>query len=291
MQLVSVLKTVEMGLTWERTTVMIKTLRVVMGVITAAIRNLGGLVVLEILHILIIALRCVVMEELLKHCHQLVTCVMMETTIMEMDVMQIAFLNMVLNVLVVIYTHLMNVQKSVVMAIILVFYGVMMLIQKGKYINWLLTEFSGDGCSSTCEIEDGWKCAGGGYYFEDTCTEICGDGLDFDQYFCDDGNLIAGDGCNSVCNIETGYTCTGGSPTGPDHCWRPHPRIVNATLSKNNTVITLTFNETTFLKSTFTKDDILVYVSGPRDVYSYYIDVLNLNYYRGRSSGFTTLEV
>eukprot|EP00347_Sterkiella_histriomuscorum_P013046 403366220 len=150
---------------------------------------------------------------------------------------------------------------------------------------------SGDGCSSTCEVEAGWTCTGGGTYTSDTCTETCGDGKDFNQYFCDDGNKVSGDGCSSVCNIESGYTCTGGTANNPDHCWRPYPRIVSATLSANNTVITLTFNETTFMKSTFTKDDFLIYVSGPRDLYSYTFDVLNLEYYRGRTAGFTTLQV
>jgi cysteine-rich repeat protein len=115
--------------------------------------------------------------------------------------------------------------------------------------------------------------------------------LNFGQYFCDDGNTVNGDGCDSTCDIENGYTCGGGNSTSPDFCWRPNPRLTDAKLSGNNTVITLTFNETTFMQSTFTKDDILVYISGPRDVYSYTIDVLNLNYYRGTSTGFTNLEI
>ena len=43
------------------------------------------------------------------------------------------------------------------------------------------------------------------------CTEICGDGLDFGTYECDDGNNRNGDGCSSKCKIEKDYGCEGGS--------------------------------------------------------------------------------
>lgn len=58
-----------------------------------------------------------------------------------------------------------------------------------------------------CNVEDGWICDGGTATGPDTCTEICGDGLDWFSYPCDDGNLIDGDGCDSTCNVEPGYTC------------------------------------------------------------------------------------
>ena len=153
------------------------------------------------------------------------------------------------------------------------------------------TIIDGDGCSSSCAVESGWTCAGGTPTVEDNCTEICGDGRVFGRYFCDDGNLVNGDGCNSLCNIENGYTCGGGNTTTRDFCWRPNPRIVDAKINSNNTVITLTFNESTFMSSTFTKDDIMVFISGPRDIYSYNIDILNLAYYRGSAAGFTDLAI
>jgi hypothetical protein len=51
------------------------------------------------------------------------------------------------------------------------------------------------------------------------------------------------------------------------------------TLSDNNTVVEMTFNETSFMLSGFTKDDLLVYITGPRDYYSFSFEWLNYNYY------------
>ncbi|CDW83584.1 UNKNOWN [Stylonychia lemnae] len=50
------------------------------------------------------------------------------------------------------------------------------------------------------------------------CTEICGDGLRFNQNQCDDGNLNDGDGCSSQCRVESNYKCIGGSTTSKDIC-------------------------------------------------------------------------
>lgn len=148
-----------------------------------------------------------------------------------------------------------------------------------------------DGCSSTCFIETGWTCAGGTIATKDTCAEICGDGLNYGTYFCDDGNLVNGDGCSSTCKIETGWTCFGGTPTKADFCWRTISRITNALLSTNNTVITLYFNETVFMSSTFSKDDIFIYISGPRDVYDFTFDVLNIENYKGTNIAFNDMQV
>ncbi|HEX6765594.1 MAG TPA: DUF4215 domain-containing protein, partial [Polyangiaceae bacterium] len=73
---------------------------------------------------------------------------------------------------------------------------------------------SGDGCSSTCEREDGWRCD----LLQPTrCIEDCGDGLAVGDEAraggCDDGNDRSDDGCSSTCRIEPGFTCpTPGSP-------------------------------------------------------------------------------
>lgn len=48
------------------------------------------------------------------------------------------------------------------------------------------------------------------------CTEICGDGLNYGRYYCDDGNTLNGDGCSSTCKVEAGWTCSGGTPTSKD---------------------------------------------------------------------------
>ena len=64
---------------------------------------------------------------------------------------------------------------------------------------------SGDGCSSTCQIEPGYDCSGV------TCLAAsCGDGFRAGNEECDDGNHLSGDGCNFVCDVEAGWTCAGG---------------------------------------------------------------------------------
>jgi cysteine-rich repeat protein len=62
----------------------------------------------------------------------------------------------------------------------------------------------GDGCSSICEIEQGWQCAGE----PSICAPICGDSLVRGAEECDDGTGD-GDGCSSSCNIEYGFSCEG----------------------------------------------------------------------------------
>ena len=37
------------------------------------------------------------------------------------------------------------------------------------------------------------------------CVEICGDGLDFGNLECDDGNTDDKDGCSSTCEVEYGF--------------------------------------------------------------------------------------
>jgi cysteine-rich repeat protein len=77
----------------------------------------------------------------------------------------------------------------------------------------------GDGCSSTCQIEDGWVCSGGGWNSADSCEKpVCGDGFRTAGEDCDDGNSRSGDGCSSTCTVEEDYCCQGGSPTSTDTC-------------------------------------------------------------------------
>lgn len=78
-------------------------------------------------------------------------------------------------------------------------------------------------CSSDCQIELGFDCAGGNVTQPDKCYEFCGDGVVMtatrpDVSYCDDGNLDNGDGCNSSCSIEIGFTCSGGNQLQPDSC-------------------------------------------------------------------------
>ena len=72
---------------------------------------------------------------------------------------------------------------------------------------------SGDGCSSTCQLEPGFTCPTPGA----PCKriEFCGDSileLDIGEQ-CDDGNMVSGDGCSATCQLEPGYVCpTPGQP-------------------------------------------------------------------------------
>jgi fibro-slime domain-containing protein len=69
---------------------------------------------------------------------------------------------------------------------------------------------SGDGCSSTCELERGWTCPTP----DAPCATVCGDGIVVGSEQCDEGsaNGAANSGCSSTCTIEPGWTCpsTGG---------------------------------------------------------------------------------
>jgi cysteine-rich repeat protein len=58
---------------------------------------------------------------------------------------------------------------------------------------------AGDGCSATCQREDG-----------------CGDGNIDPGEECDDGNVAAGDGCSATCQLATG--CGNGFVEPPEEC-------------------------------------------------------------------------
>lgn len=104
---------------------------------------------------------------------------------------------------------------------------------------------NGDGCSSTCRFEEGFRCPTPGQdciptrcgdgvregteqcddgnneigdgctpyckleprCTNGTCNAQCGDGVRLPNEACDDGNTRNGDGCSSTCTIETGFTC------------------------------------------------------------------------------------
>ncbi|CDW75881.1 UNKNOWN [Stylonychia lemnae] len=76
-----------------------------------------------------------------------------------------------------------------------------------------------DGACLTCSSLNGFNypIIGSGTKGQ-RCTEICGDGLRFNQNQCDDGNLNDGDGCSSQCRVESNYKCLGGSTTSKDIC-------------------------------------------------------------------------
>ncbi|KAL4494809.1 hypothetical protein ABPG73_004249 [Tetrahymena malaccensis] len=88
-------------------------------------------------------------------------------------------------------------------------------------------------CSSTCQDDHQnftkqnikqclkLQCPTGFYQVEDNCKEICGDGLNFGEYQCDDGNNVNGDGCSSICEIEYLFICQKESNNGKSICHLP----------------------------------------------------------------------
>lgn len=77
----------------------------------------------------------------------------------------------------------------------------------------------GDGCSSSCKVEDGYICSGepGGRWNNggSKCSKVtCGDGfressgeVSATVEKCDDANDRDLDGCSSACTVEDGYEC------------------------------------------------------------------------------------
>ncbi len=69
---------------------------------------------------------------------------------------------------------------------------------------------SGDGCSSSCQIESGWTCTGEPSICTPIQAAVCGNGDVQIGEGCDDvPPAESGDGCSLVCQIEPGYTCVG----------------------------------------------------------------------------------
>ena len=65
---------------------------------------------------------------------------------------------------------------------------------------------SGDGCSSTCQIEASYyDCSVAGQLCKDNAR--CGDGILEPGEQCDDDNTKSGDGCSSTCQVEAGWQC------------------------------------------------------------------------------------
>ncbi len=68
---------------------------------------------------------------------------------------------------------------------------------------------NGDGCSSTCEEEDGFVCNSEGDMNPSECRRVtCGDGMIDGDEECDDDNTSDHDGCSSTCEVEGDSECS-----------------------------------------------------------------------------------
>jgi cysteine-rich repeat protein len=85
-----------------------------------------------------------------------------------------------------------------------------------------------DGCDTTCNVIAGWTCLPPDEPSDgSTCTEICGDNINYDSYdtiayvtdICDDGNTRNNDGCSGTCVVETGFACSTTDYTAKDTCY------------------------------------------------------------------------
>lgn len=87
------------------------------------------------------------------------------------------------------------------------------------------------------------------------------------------------DGCDSSCNIETCWTCDGLSPTGCTIASTDAIGIDNATLSTNQTVATIYFNNSIILQSGFDIYSALdVSIDGPLEPYNFTWYLSNANF-------------
>ena len=102
---------------------------------------------------------------------------------------------------------------------------------------------NGDGCSSNCVVEDGYKCSGGSIYSIDTwtkwskgfytdysntsqCITKIGDGVRAGSEQWDDGNIKDGDGWSSQSKIEDGYACIGCFNMYLLYTWNPQHSLI-----------------------------------------------------------------
>lgn len=102
-----------------------------------------------------------------------------------------------------------------------------------------------EGRCFTCDDKPGYQTPSDELATE--CEEIKGDGYNFGQYQCDDGNRVDGDGCDGDGNIEEGYACTGGSPLSADVCIDNQKPISTIEIVNNANQIFIQFNEAVFL--------------------------------------------
>ena len=101
-------------------------------------------------------------------------------------------------------------------------------------------------------------------------VEKCGDGLNFGQHKCDDGNLNNGDGWSNNWQIERGYNCNG------TYWWEIIRPIASVTSVSDNNLVTITFSESVLFRDqiAFTQN-MNTNIDGPESPYKYSTRITN----------------
>jgi cysteine-rich repeat protein len=93
-----------------------------------------------------------------------------------------------------------------------------LVASSGPMLTRICSRDTGDGCSSSCTVEEAWYCNNTACS-KSTCFTKCGDGLKGGVELlagrCDDGNENEIDGCNSTCHVLCGFTCVSQWPDWP----------------------------------------------------------------------------
>ena len=87
---------------------------------------------------------------------------------------------------------------------------------------------NGDGCNSSCELENGQPCTNNNQCASNVCDTVgsntcepansCGNGVLEGSEICDDGNTSNGDGCSSACLLENGQSCSNNNECASGVC-------------------------------------------------------------------------
>lgn len=81
--------------------------------------------------------------------------------------------------------------------------------------------------------------------------------------------------------IEKGWYCYGGDITTRDICkLLPQPKVTNITISSDNKVATIYFNETVLLDTNWNTSIFDVYVIGPKDPYSMSWELIDVEFHK-----------
>jgi len=134
---------------------------------------------------------------------------------------------------------------------------------------------SGDGCSSTCQlepkpvcgnrvVETGETCDDGNVVSGDGCSSscqleprpVCGNRVVETGETCDDGNVVSGDGCSSTCQLETLpaplVTLAEDATTRTPYLLQCTPRTVRVTGSNFRSGASISFTDSTIAVSSTT---------------------------------------